>query len=143
MPALQHRPATERETTPSSSATRRGCQRSSGRWRAERTHSAGDPSSAGWETGLKAVATGTGLSAEPTVTLAAVREGAVLDPVGGLSVGKVLYSETVIGTQSASGSTCGQYATQFDVVGTQAAVEQFVRANHPGESRRRVRDQGT
>ena len=79
MPALRHRPATERETPSSPGDTARGSRRSRGRRRADRTRSARDPSLTGWGAGLEGSPEATGLSAEQTVTLAAVREGAVLD----------------------------------------------------------------
>ncbi len=63
-----------------------------------------------------------------------------LDTVGDFRKGQVLDGGTEFGTQGGSGNTRHQYATHVDVVGTQEAVEAFVRANQSGEFSTRVEE---
>ena len=60
-----------------------------------------------------------------------------LDSVGDFRVGQILKGGTTIGTQGGSGNTRSAYATHVDIVGTEPAVEQFVRSNQGGTFRTR------
>ena len=58
-----------------------------------------------------------------------------LDSVRDLRKGQIIKGGTVFGTQGGSGNTRSQYAPHVDIVGTTAAVSDFVRANQTGEFR--------
>ena len=60
-----------------------------------------------------------------------------LDSVGAFSVGQVLKGGTVFGTQGGSGSHRHEHQTHVDIVGTEAAVQTFVRSNQTGTFRTR------
>ena len=61
-----------------------------------------------------------------------------LDSVGDFTKGQVLSGGTTFGTQGGSGTARYNYPTHVDIVGTEAAVELFVRSNQSGEFRTRI-----
>ena len=66
----------------------------------------------------------------------AVHHLASVEP--GIAKGDTINGGTVFGYQGGSGNVAGQYPTHVDIVGTLAAVEEFVRSNQSGNFKTRV-----